>query len=499
MKSHRIFGVFTMAMCVGIASAANPVLVDSAGSGQFTTVQAAISSWAAGGSNAGEAAPFVIKIKAGSGPYDEAITLDPAVAGQGDIVGDIVIESDTSGTKVVLKLKITASPGAANDGLFINQNQHDVTFRDIVFTRSISTPADMPVDELVRVDESATNTDMNLISFYNCVFTEVDTSGNPMTMDKAGALVPPGTRGGPARISGARLLQFWGDTGESNQLILDNCVFYFGTSTNVTARNDGAGAEFIQIHNCLSTYAGFDCYNIGGTNPTAVLTVTGTDQTAGPLNCTAAINPLAGGHCFTISGTTAGHTSNISGIVGYSQGTASTPPGTNASRGVSGGRSNLTLADAILNVPNYGVVDITEVSSTWDRVTINNPTAAYLGIESSAGVPAAGSLTVSDSIISGGGTKFNGLNATGMPAGGVTVINSALPTSGPNAIGATGNITTVNVINDDPQYLSLNGTLESFMDIQSPAYASAGTAGAPLAGGADYVGPAASVNDWSVY
>ncbi len=497
MYTKHIFSALTLAGLASVASAANPVLVDSAGSGNFTTVQAAISSYASGGSNAGETAPFVIKIKAGSGPYDEGITLDQAVIGQGDIVGDIALESDTSGTKVILKLKLGQTIGT-DDGIFINQDVHDVSFRDLIFTRSISTPASMPIDELVRFDESVGNTTMNLISFYNCVFTEVNAAGDPMAVDKASALLPPTPRGGPARSGSSKLLQFFNDAGESAQLILDNCVFYYGASSNTTLRNDGVGPEFIKIHNCLSAYAGFHNFEVGGSNPAAVATITGVDQTEGPLNCTASLFPLVGGHGIAISGSTLGHQTNISHTLIYSEGSAGTPPGTNASRGISGASGQITLSDVIINVPNYGVVDITRVPSTWDRVTINTPTAAYLGIEGSAGVRAAGSLTVKDSIISGAGTKFAGLNATGLPAGGVTVSKSGLPTSGPNAIGAKGTITEVSNINADPAYVSLNGLLATYMDVNGPEYATAGTAGAPLAGGADYVG-VANVNDWELY
>lgn len=475
----------------GTASAKNPVVVDNAGTGDFTTVQAAIDSWCAGGANAGETAPFIINIRSGSGPYDEGITLDQAVAGHGNIAGDIVIQTTTPGDNVVLKLQPhSGSTEGADDGLMISQDIYNVTMRDLVFTRSLT---NFPADDLVRQDEAAPNTTLNTLAFYNCVFTEVGVDGEPLTRNKAGALVAPAPVGGPARVGTTPfLLQHWGDAGESINVILDNCVFYAGTSSNCYVRSDGSGPETVTINNCLSTYAGYNCFQGGGTNPQGVLNVTGTDVTQGPLNCTAALYPLTGGHCLMAGNTVAGQVSNVSNFLAEASGA----PSTTLSRGVTGGNGQINLSNVIIDVQGYGVVDITHDPTTWNNVTINTPTAAYLSA-SGAGTPAAGSLTVTDSIISGGGTKFAALN--NLPTGGITVKYSALPTSGPNAIGATGTIVEENNIYDDPMYVSTDGLLATFMDVNNPTYASAGTGGTPLRGGANYVGPSAAVNNWTLY
>src|SRR5690606_20151957 len=131
--------------------------------------------------------------------------------------------------------------------------------------------------------------------------------------------------------------------------------------------------------------------------------------------------------------TVAGQNSNISNFMADS----SAAPSAAGSRGISGGQGNIFLSNVIMNVWGPGVVDITNVATTWDKVTIrtNNANNAYLY----AG--GAGSLTITDSILAGSGTKIGGTVA--VPAGFVTVKNSGLPSSGPDAITGKGVMTEV--------------------------------------------------------
>lgn len=501
-SSEAIDAPASQAFTIGeVSEPKNPVIVDAAGGGDYLTVNEAIASWCAGGENASgtapftASAPFVIKVRPSTGPYDEVITLDQEQVGRGDIVGDIVIESEVPGTPAVLKLKADVGNTAANnDGLFIQQNAHDVTLRDLVFTYSISDSAAQPTDELVRVDESAANTDMNLISFYNCVFTEVTESGDPMITNKASAFNAPPARGGVARITGARLLQFWGDTGESNQLLLDNCVFYAGSTSNMTARNDGAGAEFIKIHNTISSYAGYNAFEVGGNNPAATVEITGDDHKGGPMNCTVAYNPLGNGHGVLITGTVASHKSDISNII---IGHATSGSGT---RGISGGASQLTLRDALIAVPGLGIVDIPHSDMLVENTTIVNNTNSILF----TGTATGGKVTIRDSILAGPGVKFPApttpAETAAQPPGGVEISNSAFPTAGPHAIGSIGGAagTPVNIISADPIFVSTDALLATFLDVDNAAYATAASDNGPLSGGADYVG-SSDVSDWSVY
>ena len=508
-------GALALCLAGGVAYAANPVLVDSGGSGNFTSVQAAISSFCAGGSNAAETPPFIINVKAGSGPYDEAITLEDQVIGKGNIVGSIEIKSDTPGVPVIFKVQPT--PGAVlgtDDGLMICQSVHNVTFRDIVFTRSLTV---VPTDEIVRADEFAANNTMNTLAFYNCVFTEPTTTGDPMVTSKAGALAgPPPARGGGALSASPRLLQIWGDPGESVSVILNNCVFYGSTNMNCIVRLEGTlgtgvgngNPEVLTITDSISAYAFADCYNIGGQNQAAVINVNGTNQKAGPMSATVAWVPAHkggtanNGHSFTLS--SSGNALlddttkfNFNGIIAYAPADGSTNDGfsSTAARGISGGSGWQRVENALMLVPALAVVDITRMPTIWDKVTIVNTTNAYYG--GSATVYPSATLTITNSILAGTGTKISGL---GLPAGGTFLTNSAVPLSGPDAATAVGaGVTETNVINDDPGFASKDGLTGAFLDVQTYAYAAAGVAGAPLAGGADYIGAASGVNDWTLY
>lgn len=499
-SSEAIDAPASQAFTIGeVSEPKNPVIVDAAGGGDYLTVNEAIASWCAGGENASgtapftATAPFVIKVRPSTGPYDEALILAETVPGKGDIVGDIVIESEVPGTPAVLKLKNhpDAVTAGNNDGFFIQQSTHDVTFRDLVFTYSISDTAVTPLDELVLIEEGGANSDMNLFSFYNCIFTEVGTDGEPMIMNKSSAFNAPPARGGPTRAVGARMFQYDNAPDQSSQVIVDNCVFYAGSSSNFLARNDGAGAEFVKIHNSISTWAGYNAFEVGGANPNARVEITGEDHTGGLMGGTVAFNPLAAGHGILITGTAAGHQTEVSNTILYSQGTASTPAGAAGSRGISGGNSTLTLRDSLIYVPNWAIVDTSHSDMLIENTTIVTPTNAVYY----TGTATGGKLTIRDSILAGAGTKISAA-----PPGGVEIFNSAFPTAGAHAIGAIGGgtPTTTGLIQADPMFISTDATLATFLDVDNAAYATAASDNGPLSGGADYVG-SSDVSDWSVY
>lgn len=508
-------GVLALCLAGSVAYAANPVLVDSGGTGNFTSVQAAISSFCAGGTNAAETPPFIINVKAGSGPYDEAITLEDQVIGKGNIVGSIEIKSDTPGVPVIFKVQPT--PGAvlgADDGLVISQSVHNVTFRDIVFTRSLTV---VPIDEIVRGDESAANNTMNTLAFYNCVFTEATATGDPMVTSKAGALAgPPPARGGGALSASARPLQIWGDPGESVSVILNNCAIYGSSNINCFVRLEGTlgtgvgngNPEVLTITDSISAYPFADCFNIGGQNQAAVINVNGTNQKAGPMSATVAWVPahkggtVNNGHSFTLSSSVNALIDdttkfNFNGIIAYAPADGTTIDGfsSTAARGITGGSGWQRIENALLMVPGLAVVDITRMPTIWDKVTIVNNSNAYFN--GATATFANASLTVTNSILAGTGTKFSAANWLGL---GAFLTNSAVPTTGPDAVTGVGaSVTQTNVINDDPAFASKDGLTGAFLDVQTYAYAAAGVAGAPLAGGADYIGAASGVNDWTLY
>lgn len=487
MTVRQIFvtGVITLTAALGWST--NPVLVDNGGSGDFTTIQAAIDSYCAGGANAAEAAPFVINIKAGSGPYDEQVNLDDATKA---LVGDTTIKSSVSGTKVVVKLRKGV---AGTDGLMIFQNNATVKFYDLVFCPSQTTG---PTTYLVRVDNNSAHATARWVEFWNCVFTDVGTNGSPLTTDKAGALNNPAATGAATWASGC--LSFWPDAGETVSLRCDNCVFYASRGTyQVRAYLYTAGEQAI-FNNCLNSYArytggvpdgvngvGYQCVSNLATTGTASWTFSGTDVKAGPLNCNAIIRT---GHGIYGNSTSGGAQSvNISNTMICNTVASPNTSSGSTTRGIStGGRNPITLSDVIICVPQYAVVDTPYLASTWNRVTVlTNSGALYLA---TAGY--SGSVTMRDCILSGGGAKIGGY----LPSGGVSVDYCGLPTIGADKIGSngSGSFGTHNRT-VDPLYVSKDEKTASFLDVRNGSttpdgYAGASSTAGNLSGGASFVG-----------
>ena len=98
------------------------ILTVAASGADFTTIQGAISSYCAGGTNSGAVKPLLIAIDPASGPYDEALCLDQIQSGTGDIAGDIVLKA-TGGAKAIVKLQ--EGDVAEDDGLMIVQGHRE--------------------------------------------------------------------------------------------------------------------------------------------------------------------------------------------------------------------------------------------------------------------------------------------------------------------------------------------------------------------------------------
>ncbi len=88
----------------------------------------------------------------------------------------------------------------------------------------------------------------------------------------------------------------------------------------------------------------------------------------------------------------------------------------------------------------------------------------------------------------------------------INLINSAVVTEGPYALealeeipdgGSPADINQTDVINSNPAYVTTDTSEEEAFNVQSPDYEDAGPGGAPLTGGAEYVGPPTSVEDWT--
>lgn len=442
----------------------------------YTTIQGAINSICAGAVNTTGTLPIIIEVNSAAGPYEEIMTLNDTVIGNGNIFGDVVIKGTDPVNMVNVRLQ--RGLGGTDDGLMIHQNNAGVIFKNIVFTPSLL--GTRVTDDMLKCDENSANPNINWLEWWNCIFTDINAAGTPFTMTKAGALVPP-----PARAAGGMadtadtFLKCWNDAGESFSIVLDGCTFYGMAGYGSNLMLNGIGGEQLYFNNTLHSYSQlFYGTRIDSSNaPTKYFRVSGTDAGQGPLNCSAFINNAGHGVYLTggASGTGADGVAKFDNVIVYT-----TAPAT--ARGISGsGWIDTQIKDSIINVPNACVVDgITNYDinpAIYERVTFHNSTA------NNAIFVASGTktLTLKDCIFSGLGTKISGGTAI------INASNCSFVQSGTYAITAIGT-TASNVasISNSPAYVSLDPTSASFMDVGSISYAGKATAGANLAGGADY-------------
>jgi hypothetical protein len=511
-KMIVIFGMMFLVCSVSFAT--NPVTVGS--SGDFTTIQAAIDSWCAGGANAAETPPFIINVDPASGPYDEAIILQSTQTGHGDIVGSIVIQSATPGTYVHIKAQ---DRGGTGDGIMIHQNTADVTFKDLLIYPSMTNAV---TDDLIKIDEDSANTTLNTFLFENVIITEIDNTGVPLITSKSQAFAyPTATVSTTRNNSFASLFQAWNDAGESSAIIMKKCCVYgnIGASGQASVRvslDGGVPEEYFLMENCIVAFGNAGCIRVGGQNAGNTFTFTGTDQTAGGIdNCNYFItkcNTNGGSNGIndaiysydtdTVAGTTMLVEKSIFISLGPIEGTGSI-----ADKGIyCGPTMDLTVKDCIFSNIGDCIQDTPDNAATFDRVTFHNisdpgvstPIAYNCG-------GGAGSLTIRDCIFSGPGAKIAG---TAAPSGGIDIDYCGFPVTGPDAITSRDDSTVVpiygaHIVSSDPEYVSKDCTSGDAFDVNSSSYYAAGSGSADLAGGADFVGsappPVTSARIWSLY
>lgn len=484
MKTRALLGSATaLALLSGTAFAANPVTVNSAGGADFTSVQAAIASWAAGGANAGETAPFVINIDP-TGTYDEQIILNSSVVGQGDIVGDIVIQSATPGTLVPIALQ-------GEDGIVLHQEVHNVTLRDLLLYPSLTSTT---TDELIKIDENGANATFNTITIEDCIITETDAAGVPLTTTRAGAYNVPTVDTG-ARTNGfASNIQYWGDNGESLQVVLNNVVCYglpSGSGGNQLRANQvGSNGESLTVVDSVFAYGGTAATVRCGSSGTYVGTwdISGTDQTAGPDQATVILSSTA--LSWTFEGALAGTASGTEIPVSFSNVLLSGQNGIQAFGSAT--FWDISISDSIISCPT-GIALETNANTpiTISNVTFDSDEAVIVN----AG---ASTVTVTDSIFAGADDaagKFSGASTAAL-----SVDFCALFTTLPTVDPASTLVPTIgsNIITGDPLFLSTDITSADFYDVDSNAYAGQGTASSDLGGGATFVG-GTSVRDWMTF
>lgn len=482
-KIGLVMAMFILA--TGLGFGANPVTVDGSGAGDFLKVQDAIYSWTTGQANAGETPPFVINVVAAQGPYDESMTLNDTHS-SGTIVGDLVIQSSTPGTPAELRLQLGLDGGG--DGIWVYQSKHDVTFKDLLFCPSQTGSA--VTDDMVKIDENAATTPSvaNWISFYDCVFSDIDAAGNPAVRNKAdllamdypssmSAFVP-----GSALGSGDMLMKWWGDSGENLSGVIQDCVFWVQNGYNARIYLDGSPGESILVKDSVFA-TGRSWHSALQTMPrnagsTATITGTQSPKYGDLTKCTAILS--AGWHAIWCGG-------YIDSLVDISNVLVDNEDiwGTDDSRPIACGNSTLIVSDSILKTTGDPgmIVDYPVRDDTFDRVTIHMPGVAqwlYTG-----GTQDPGSLTFTDCIISGAGL---GPHTTSVSTGGIHLVNCGIVTSGPDAISSIGTgLTITNAVNADPEYASYDRKSAAFLDVTGLSYAGAASTGKALTGGADYL------------
>jgi hypothetical protein len=476
MNFKTLSVIAALLLVASAAFAVNPVTVDGAGGGDYTTIMAAIADFAVGGANNGEAAPHIINVVAAGGPYDEAFDINEATIA---LDKELILQSSVAGTLVDIRCQ-----DVSGDGFRVHQSNADISFIDLLIHPSVTgTPM---TDDVVKLDEegSAQPSALNTLTFTRCIITDSDAAGDPCVSSKADAiagtnlLAPNGNR-----TNGfASLFQHWCDSGESLNTVVDECVIWDNTADGATDGNHirvtlvGDAGESFTVNNTImgGGSGGGAIVRAGNASHTGTITFTGTDVTEGLDACTAFLDPPAEWHCITFEGGTGGHAVSFDNCL--------FDGGSGASRGISaGGNYDLTLSDLIINVSGIGIVDIPNNDATYDNLTVNTETNAILLVAGGTG-----SLTVRDSIFSGPGTKLGEAS----PTGGVDVDYCAFVESGPDAITARddGAITVTygsNLVTADPQYASKDATSADYFDVTNTTdYLGQSSAGGMLRGGA---------------
>jgi hypothetical protein len=151
---------------------------------------------------------------------------------------------------------------------------------------------------------------------------------------------------------------------------------------------------------------------------------------------------------------------------------------------------------------NFVVGEVGTGNTVVSDATISNGATNAMRINATA----AGNVTFTNSIFGGSGSGTGIIEHLG--TGTLTLNNCAVVTSGLNRLadpptGGTGTIIQNSVINADPGFLQINNeTLQSFFQVTSAAYETAGTAGSNLKGGGTFGipdVPASAGNNWLLY
>jgi len=495
--------IYALSERMGCARYSYSTLLTVGPSGDFPTIQSAISSYCiTGGTQTGAIKPLVIAIDPAGGPYDEAISLQASAAGLGDIAGDLVLKSAGS-AKAVVKLQEGDVPG--DDGLPIYQNTANVILKDLVLCPSMSSAF---ADDLIVMAEIASNAVNNWIEFYGCIITDIDQSGTPMIQSAANALIDPVTPGSQM-VDGDTNFRFGGSGFSfSHSLFMEQTVNYGSRHLNYIFLNgDGCQAR---LHNSIISQCKVAGIYVNSLAAGSQLIITGDSVkngivTGDSINCSAIYEFNRRLFYDYAAGIHARDCANTLLLVVKNSVIRSTQDHTQT-RGIStyaGGKAHLTdvykVHDVIIDVPNYGIMDEAANASGTEtdirRATLITPTR---GLSYSGTTPAT--VHVTDTIFARCSTE----GAVCKPADSVLNViltNCGLPAVGANAIGAATsgfvNATIVDSVTADPDFASTDPASDEYLDVLSLDYQNAASDGSHLSGAGDWAGSA--IQDWKLY
>ncbi|NUP90610.1 MAG: hypothetical protein HUU25_12460, partial [Candidatus Sumerlaeia bacterium] len=461
---HRITTALLTAAIAPMAFAQTRT-VSSTGPADHTTVQAAIDFF---DPDPDGGTPNVINIL-DSSVYDEVITVDVPVTISGN-----------AAARPTLAVRTNAAAPGANDGLLISipaGTTNVVVLRSLIVIPSLTTP---PADDgIVTVGQ---NIDLTM---ENILVTANNGSNAPVTIDGltqvslAGA-TPFGDDGiflgGTAAPAGTGFVATLRDVVSSHHSEVTGADAGFNDGIVLSA----AGLAYTILDGCVFSYnnrlgiQGHGTFTLSA--PTRRVQVLGNRGFAGIWFAGGAGARVIDG--VDVSGTTGTtNTGNGWGIELQNGGTVTSTAVRNATLANNTGPGLL-----VGSLAGAGPLTIENVT------TANNASEA---IDVDAGF--TGTIAVTNCVLAGNGTTTNDDNLVNHRGGGtMTISDSAIVTGGPLALspgtGGTGSIVQTNVTNGDPEFVSaqIDGSAD-MLDVAAASYAAAGTGGAPLAGGADYV------------
>ncbi len=457
---------------------AQTVTVNSAGSADHTTIQAALDAVALDVST-----PDVVNI-VGGGPYDEVITITSPVTLKGD------------GYRPVLTVKSnSASPSTPPDGLVIDTSG-EVTLENLIVLPSLTdTPSADVADGICIAPQTGTGLTLAMTDILICpnngANQPVSTDG--LAEEDLTSATPFGDDG--VNLTSATGIPVVADltrvicTNNRNGAGNDGFVIY--PSSTVADQNS---INFLE--GCVASYnerigiqwgGGGATININGTHANPVLIIGNKTATVGQGGCTLFNGTATVNQCIMADNNTAGFATVLS----------ATPAGTGL---------NSIQNTIIANNLDGGIISADTDASRPALVSVHNVTLFANGTDQIRNTSTQQGFGLTNTIVAGAGTT--GITNDGAAC---SVSFSALVTNGTHALTATtaGTGTTTMagaVTNADPDFVSVNllsgGALNSdFLDVSAILYYSAGVGGTALAGGADYVGsvPLGASPHWSMY